>query len=59
MNLEQIKYQMCPMDQEEGILLTDIEEIFPETDNDGELQYYCFAGHHTFSLHENGYLVEN
>jgi hypothetical protein len=48
MNLEQIKYQTCPFDQEEGILLTDLEEIFPQTDDHGDLQYYCLAGKHTF-----------
>jgi hypothetical protein len=53
MDLEQIKYQTCPLDQEEGILLTDIEEIIPETDAEGDLQYYCLAGHHIFSLDEN------
>ena len=53
MDLEQIKYQTCPFDQEEGILLTDIEEIFPATDGDGDLQYYCIAGQHTFTLDED------
>ena len=55
MNLERIKYQTCPYDQEEGILLTDIEEIQPQTDEDGDLQYYCTSGRHTFSLHEDDY----
>ena len=53
MNLERIKYQTCPYDQEEGILLTDIEEVQAQTDDDGELQYYCTSGKHTFSLHED------
>jgi hypothetical protein len=53
MNLEQIKYQTCPYDEEEGILLTDIEEDLPETDSDGDLQYYCMTGHHVFSLDED------
>ena len=53
MNLERIKYQTCPYDQEEGILLTDIEEVQPQTDDDGDLQYYCTSGRHTFSLHED------
>jgi hypothetical protein len=53
MNLEQIKYGTCPFDQEEGILLTDIEELLPQTNSDGELQYYCLNGHHTFTLDEN------
>ncbi len=55
MNLERIKYQTCPYDQEEGILLTDIEEVQPQTDDDGDLQYYCTSGRHTFSLHEDDY----
>ncbi len=53
MNLERIKYQTCPYDQEEGILLTDIEEVQPRTDDDGDLQYYCTSGRHTFSLRED------
>jgi hypothetical protein len=53
MNLEQIKYSTCPFDDEEGILLTDIEENLPQTDEDGSLQYYCIAGHHTFTLDED------
>jgi hypothetical protein len=43
MNIEQIKYQTCPYDDEEGILLVE----------DGDLQYYCLAGQHTFSLDED------
>ena len=53
MNLERIKYQTCPYDQEEGILLTDIEEVQPQIDDGGDLQYYCTSGKHTFSLHED------
>lgn len=53
MRLEHIKYQTCPVDNEEGILLTDIEEIYPETNDEGDLQYYCTAGRHTFSYQEN------
>jgi len=53
MNLEQLKYQTCPYDQEEGVLLTDIEEDIPETDGEENLQYYCLAGRHTFSYVEN------
>ncbi|HLZ63129.1 MAG TPA: hypothetical protein VKR06_39865 [Ktedonosporobacter sp.] len=53
MNLEQIKYQTCPYDQEEGVLLTDLEEMFPQTDAEGDLQYYCIAGQHTFTLDED------
>ncbi|MBO0781904.1 MAG: hypothetical protein J2P37_24050 [Ktedonobacteraceae bacterium] len=53
MNLEQIKYHTCPFDQEEGILLTDIEEMLPETGDNGDLQYYCLAGKHTFQLDDD------
>lgn len=53
MNLEQIKYSTCPFDDEEGILLTDIEENLPQTDEDGSLQYYCISGHHMFTLDED------
>ncbi|GHO83597.1 hypothetical protein [Dictyobacter formicarum] len=49
MNLERIKYQTCPYDQEEGILLTDLEEVIPETDDDGNLQYYCPSCSNTFT----------
>lgn len=49
MRLEQMKYQTCPYDDAEGILMTDIEETNPETDDDGGLQYYCMSGRHTFS----------
>lgn len=53
MNLEQIKYSTCPFDDEEGILLTDIEESMPQTDAEGSLQYYCKAGRHMFTLDED------
>ncbi len=52
MNLEQIKFSTCPFDEEEGVLLTDLEENLPQTDAEGSLQYYCMAGRHTFSLDE-------
>jgi hypothetical protein len=48
MNLEQIKYSTCPFDQEDGILLTDIDEVLPQTNADGDLKYYCLNGHHVF-----------
>jgi hypothetical protein len=49
MNLERIKYQTCPYDQEDGILVTDLEESHPETDMSGNLQYYCPNCNNTFS----------
>ncbi len=54
MSLESMKYQTCPYDQEEGVLLTDVEEMYPETDENGDLQYYCMNGQHTFSYQEDG-----
>ncbi len=53
MFLDHLKYQTCPYDSEEAVLLTDIEEDNPETDDDGDLQYYCTSGRHTFSYHED------
>jgi hypothetical protein len=53
MRLESIKYQTCPYDNEEGVLLTDIDEIDPETNEDGDLQYYCLSGHHTFAYNDD------
>ena len=55
MRLEHIKYHTCPYDQEEGILLTDLEEVLPETDEDGHLQYYCMSGQHTFAADDYDY----
>lgn len=53
MDLEQIKYHTCDEDDGEGILLVDIDEDTPETDEYGDLQYYCTSGHHTFSVNED------
>ena len=53
MDVEHIKYQTCPYDNEEGVLIVDLEEDTPATDEDGDLQYYCLGGHHTFSLDED------
>lgn len=53
MNLEQLKYHTCPVDQEEAILVANIDENLAATDPDGELQYYCLAGHHIFSVDED------
>ena len=54
MDVEHMMYQTCPYDQEEGILIVDVEtESVAETDEDGDLQYYCMAGNHTFSLDED------
>jgi hypothetical protein len=55
MRLEHIKYHTCPYDQEEGVLLTDLEEVLPETDEDGRLQYYCLSGQHTFAGDDDDY----
>jgi hypothetical protein len=53
MFLDHLKYQTCPYDKEDGVLMTDIDEENPETDDDGDLQYYCTSGRHTFSYHED------
>ncbi len=53
MRLESMKYHTCPYDDEEGVLLTDLEETQPETDEEGNLQYYCVSGHHTFALSDD------
>ena len=51
--LDRFKYQTGPYDKEEGVLITNIEEDSPETDENGELQYYCLNGHHTFSYNDD------
>jgi len=54
MDVERIKYHTCPLDDEEGILLVDAEtETDPSTDGDGNLQYYCMSGRHTFSADDD------
>lgn len=35
MDVEHIKYQTCPYDNEEGVLIVDLEEDTPATDEDG------------------------
>ena len=54
MNVELMKYHTCPIDDEDGVLLVDADsETQPSTDGDGNLQYYCMAGRHTFSADED------
>ncbi len=51
MNLQEIKQYPCPEDEEDATLLVDVEtETVPQTDAQGNLQYYCEAGLHTFSV---------
>lgn len=58
MNLDELKYYPCPMDQEDAILLVDVEtETVPVTDEDGHLQYYCLEGQHTFYIDEDKALI--
>ena len=58
MDLDEMKYYPCPMDQEEAILLVDAEtETVPVTDEDGNLMYYCVEGQHTFYVDEDGALI--
>ena len=52
MGLEQIKYYTVD-DDEEAILVTDIDETTPETDEDGNLQYYSVSGRYVFSVDED------
>jgi hypothetical protein len=55
MNLYWFKHHTCPEDKEEATLLVDIEtETVPETDEYGNLLYYCIKGQHIFSVDEDG-----
>jgi hypothetical protein len=55
MNLNWFKHHTCPEDEEEATLLVDPEtETIPETDEDGNLLYYCIEGQHIFSVDEDG-----
>lgn len=52
MDLRDIKHHTCPIDDNDGILLVDMEtESVPEMDEDGNYLYYCHSGH-TFSVEE-------
>jgi hypothetical protein len=52
MDIRDIKYHSCPIDDEDGILLVDMEtESMPEMDEEGNYLYYCNSGH-TFSVDE-------
>ena len=54
LDIDEVKYSTCPTDNGTGILLVDIEtETAPDTDEDGNLQYYCMEGHHVFSVSED------
>jgi hypothetical protein len=52
MNLEQIKYHTSDLDDSEGILLVDIDETEPYTDEFGNLCYYSMDGHYVFPVDE-------
>ncbi len=55
MNLHWFKHHTCPEDEEEATLLVDVEtETVPETDEYGNLLYYCIEGQHIFSVDEDG-----
>lgn len=55
MGYKDIKHKRCPEDEGEGILLVDVEtEMIPKRDKNGNKQYYCLDGHHTFSEDEDG-----
>lgn len=50
MDLRDIKYHSCPIDDEDGTLVVDFEtESMPEMDEDGNYLYYCNSGH-TFTV---------
>ncbi len=51
MDLEQIKYYSAG--DEDAILVTDIDETTPSTDDDGNLQYYSTGGRYVFSVDED------
>jgi hypothetical protein len=51
MDLEQIKYYSDGDD--DAILVTDIDETMPSTDDDGNLQYYSMGGRYVFSVDED------
>src|SRR5260370_42283021 len=54
MNLNWFKHHTCTEDEEEATLLVDPEtETIPETDEDGNLLYYCIEGQHIFSVDED------
>ena len=54
-DIDELMYQTCPIDKDRAILLVDLEtESAPATDENGNLQYYCLAGQHVFSVDEDG-----
>jgi len=54
-DIDELRYQTCPIDKDRAILLVDLEtESAPATDENGNLQYYCLAGQHVFSVDEDG-----
>jgi hypothetical protein len=57
-DINELMYQKCPYDKDQAILLVDLEtESAPATDEPGNLQYYCLAGKHVFSIDEDGEAV--
>ena len=60
MGYKETKYRKCPVDEAEAILLVDVEtEMIPRTDKNGNKQYYCLEGQHTFSVDEDGTAAQN
>ncbi len=54
MNLNWFKHHPCPEDEEQATLLVDVEtETIPQTDEYGNLLYYCVEGQHVFSVDED------
>ena len=57
-DIDELMYQTYPIDKDRAILLVDLEtESAPATDENGNLQYYCLAGQHVFSVDEDGVTI--
>ena len=57
-DIDELRCQKCPVDKDQAILLVDLEtESAPATDENGNLQYYCLAGKHVFSVDEDGEVI--
>ncbi|GAC1360960.1 MAG: hypothetical protein NVS2B12_02240 [Ktedonobacteraceae bacterium] len=55
MKLYAKKHALCPLHQDEGILIVDVEsEKKPRKDEQGNILYYCPRGPHFFSIPPGG-----
>jgi hypothetical protein len=58
--LNWFKHHTCPEDESEGTLLVDVEtETVPQTDEDGNVLYYCSEGSHVFAVEEEEVSVQS